>query len=97
MRYWESGHLDKPWPPNTCDFFPWCPITKGLLVGGVKPPLALTELGLIVEYEFIVQPKARRATRLRPNKPKQGRHPTTKISDRDEMKDPTQVVLKQWQ
>jgi len=64
MRYWESGHLDNPWPPNTCDFFSWCPITirlvKGLLVGGVKLPLALTELGLIDEYEFMVQPKARR-------------------------------------
>jgi dihydrofolate reductase len=30
---------------------------KGLLVGGVKLPLALAELGLIDEYEFIVQPK----------------------------------------
>jgi dihydrofolate reductase len=30
---------------------------KGLLVGGVKLPLALTELGLIDEYEFVVQPK----------------------------------------
>src|SRR5215831_373021 len=29
---------------------------KGLLVGGVKLPLALTELGLIDEYEFLVQP-----------------------------------------
>ena len=29
---------------------------KGLLVGGVKLPLALAELGLIDEYEFIVQP-----------------------------------------
>jgi dihydrofolate reductase len=29
---------------------------KGLLVGGVKLPLALTELELIDEYEFIVQP-----------------------------------------
>src|SRR5262249_9009201 len=29
---------------------------KGLLVGGVKLPLALTELGLIDEYEFGVQP-----------------------------------------
>jgi dihydrofolate reductase len=28
----------------------------GLLVGGVKLPLALAELGLIDEYEFIVQP-----------------------------------------
>ena len=27
-----------------------------LLVGGVKLPLALTELGLIDEYEFVVQP-----------------------------------------
>jgi dihydrofolate reductase len=30
---------------------------KGLLVGGVKLPLALAELGLIDEYEFMVQPK----------------------------------------
>ena len=29
---------------------------KGLLVGGVKLPLALTELGLIDEYEFVVHP-----------------------------------------
>src|SRR5262244_3149092 len=29
---------------------------KGLLVGGVKLPLALAELGLIEEYEFVVQP-----------------------------------------
>ena len=30
---------------------------KGLFVGGVKLPLALAELGLIDEYEFIVQPR----------------------------------------
>ncbi len=30
---------------------------KGLLVGGVKLPLALAELGLIDEYEFLVQPR----------------------------------------
>jgi dihydrofolate reductase len=30
---------------------------KGVLVGGVKLPLALAELGLIDEYEFIVQPR----------------------------------------
>jgi dihydrofolate reductase len=30
---------------------------KGLLTGGVKLPLALTELGLIDEYEFVVQPR----------------------------------------
>ena len=30
---------------------------KGLFVGGVKLPLALTQLGLIDEYEFIVQPR----------------------------------------
>ncbi len=30
---------------------------KGLLVGGVKLPLALTELGLIDEFEFVVQPR----------------------------------------
>jgi dihydrofolate reductase len=29
---------------------------KGLLVGGVRLPLALTELGLIDEYEFVVHP-----------------------------------------
>ena len=30
---------------------------KGLLVGGVQLPLALTELGLIDEYEFVVHPR----------------------------------------
>jgi len=30
---------------------------EGLLVGGVKLPLALAELGLIDEYEFVVQPR----------------------------------------
>ena len=30
---------------------------KGLLVGGMKLPLALAELGLIDEYEFLVQPR----------------------------------------
>ena len=30
---------------------------KGLLLGGVKLPLALAELGLIDEYEFMVQPR----------------------------------------
>jgi len=30
---------------------------KGLLVGGVKLPLALTELGLIDEYELVVHPR----------------------------------------
>ncbi|MFB3908894.1 MAG: dihydrofolate reductase family protein [Candidatus Eisenbacteria bacterium] len=30
---------------------------KGLLVGGVTLPLALTELGLIDEYEFVVHPR----------------------------------------
>jgi dihydrofolate reductase len=34
-----------------------CQSGKGLLVGGVKLPLALAELGLIDEYEFVVQPK----------------------------------------
>jgi dihydrofolate reductase len=29
---------------------------KGLFTGGVKLPMALTELGLIDEYEFVVQP-----------------------------------------
>jgi dihydrofolate reductase len=29
---------------------------KGLLVGGVKLPLALAELGLVDEYEFVVHP-----------------------------------------
>jgi dihydrofolate reductase len=30
---------------------------KGLFVGGVKLPQALTELGLIDEYEFVVHPR----------------------------------------
>ncbi|MBO0849208.1 MAG: dihydrofolate reductase family protein, partial [Pseudonocardia sp.] len=30
---------------------------NGLLAGGVKLPLALAELGLIDEYEFVVQPR----------------------------------------
>jgi len=30
---------------------------KGLLLGGVKLPLALAELGLIDEYEFVVHPR----------------------------------------
>src|SRR5260370_4024879 len=30
---------------------------KGLLVGGVKLPLAVAELGLIGEYEFVGQPR----------------------------------------
>ena len=30
---------------------------RGIFVGGVKLPLALAELGLIDEYEFIVQPR----------------------------------------
>jgi dihydrofolate reductase len=30
---------------------------KGLFVGGVKLPLALTELGLIDDYEFVVHPR----------------------------------------
>jgi dihydrofolate reductase len=30
---------------------------KGLLIGGVKLPQALAELGLIDEYEFVVQPR----------------------------------------
>ena len=30
---------------------------KGLFVGGVKLPLALTELGLIDEYELVVHPR----------------------------------------
>jgi dihydrofolate reductase len=30
---------------------------KGLLMGGVKLPLALAELRLIDEYEFVVQPR----------------------------------------
>ena len=30
---------------------------KGLFVGGVTLPLALAELGLIDEYEFVVQPR----------------------------------------
>jgi dihydrofolate reductase len=30
---------------------------QGLFVGGVKLPLALTELGLIDKYEFVVHPR----------------------------------------
>jgi len=30
---------------------------KGLFLGGVKLPMALGELGLIDEYEFVVQPR----------------------------------------
>jgi dihydrofolate reductase len=30
---------------------------KGIFVGGVMLPLALTEMGLIDEYEFVVQPR----------------------------------------
>ena len=30
---------------------------KGLFVGGVKLPLALADLGLIDEYEFVVHPR----------------------------------------
>jgi dihydrofolate reductase len=30
---------------------------KGLLVGGVKLPLVLAEMGLIDEYEFVMQPR----------------------------------------
>ena len=30
---------------------------KGLFVGGMKLPLALAELDLIDEYEFVVQPR----------------------------------------
>jgi dihydrofolate reductase len=30
---------------------------RGILVGGVKLPLALTEMGLIDEYEFVVHPR----------------------------------------
>jgi dihydrofolate reductase len=30
---------------------------KGLLVGGMKLPLALAELGLIDEHEFVVHPR----------------------------------------
>lgn len=30
---------------------------RGLFVGGVTLPLALAELGLIDEYEFVVQPR----------------------------------------
>jgi dihydrofolate reductase len=31
--------------------------SKGLFVGGVKLPLVLAELGLIDEYEFVIQPR----------------------------------------
>ncbi len=30
---------------------------KGVLVGGMQLPLALAELGLVDEYEFVVQPR----------------------------------------
>jgi dihydrofolate reductase len=30
---------------------------KGLLVGGLTLPLALAELGLVDEYEFVVHPR----------------------------------------
>ena len=30
---------------------------RGLFTGGLKLPLALAELGLIDEYEFVVQPR----------------------------------------
>ncbi len=30
---------------------------NGLFVGGLKLPLALAEMGLIDEYEFVVQPR----------------------------------------
>ena len=30
---------------------------KGLLLGGVKLPLALADLGLIDEYEFMIHPR----------------------------------------
>ena len=30
---------------------------QGLLTGGLKLPLALAELGLIDEYQFVVQPR----------------------------------------
>src|SRR5262249_32348785 len=32
-------------------------VGKGLFTGGVKLPMALAELGLIDEYEFVVQPR----------------------------------------
>ena len=31
--------------------------SKGLFTGGVKLPMALAELGLIDEYEFVVHPR----------------------------------------
>src|SRR5437868_3424767 len=36
---------------------------EGLLTGGLKLPLALTELGLIDEYEFVVLPGSRATAR----------------------------------
>src|SRR4030095_5970141 len=40
---------------------------QGLFLGGVKLPLALAELGLIDEYEFVVQPRlAGHGTKLLP-------------------------------
>ena len=41
---------------------------KGLFVGGVTPPLALAELGLIDEYEFVVQPRLAASSSTRPTK-----------------------------
>ena len=36
---------------------------RGLFVGGVQLPLALAELGLIDEYEFVVHPGSRATAR----------------------------------
>jgi hypothetical protein len=38
---------------------------KGLFTGGVKLPMALAELGLIDEYEFVVQPSVVRYEPIR--------------------------------
>jgi hypothetical protein len=35
---------------------------KGFFTGGVELPLALVELGLIDDYEFVVQPRAEEVT-----------------------------------
>ena len=47
---WASAILFAP-----CD--PFGIPSTGLFVGGVKLPLALAELGLIDEYEFLVHPR----------------------------------------
>ena len=47
----RGGHLEKAVQQLKRE------LGKGLLAGGVRLPLALAELGLIDEYEFVVQPR----------------------------------------